>query len=90
MTKLEQFYNAIPESVRERYGITFRDNEDGTFVNIKQGVWTNIRERDVDFEKYECGVEVLEHSVTIHLRNVAIIIRIYESGAHDVQLVLFP
>ena len=84
MTKLEQFYNAIPESVRERHEIVYK-SEDGV-VNIKQGVWTNIRERDIDFEKYNGGVEVLTHSVTIYLRNVALIIR---EGAHDVQLVLF-
>lgn len=87
MTKLEQFYNAIPESVRERHEIFYKSEDGYELVNIKQGVWTNIRERDIDFEKYNWGVEVLTHSVTIYLRNVALIIR---EGAHDVQLVLFP
>lgn len=86
MTKLEQFYNLIPEDVRERYGITFRDDDYGKYVNIKNGVWTNIREKDVDFERYNDGVEVLTYSVTLYLHNLALVLRRIEN---DVQLIVY-
>ena len=86
MKKLEQFYNLIPEDVRERYGITFMDDDYEKYVNIKNGVWTNICEKDVAFDKCNDGVEVLNYSVTLYLHNLAVVLRRAEN---PVQLIVY-
>lgn len=82
MTKLEQFYNAIPESVREQYKVVY-DSDSGK-MSLRHPFWIYIRESDLDFDN-EGAIRVREHEVTIWMKNISIILHLDRGEAQVVH-----